>query len=70
MENRRIDAKEQKAQVSDHIEMKLKQYNQDLIKIKDENELERLQNNIKPLGYNDADELIADEVLKLAMGNE
>ena len=37
LENHGIDAKEQKAQDSDHIELKFKQYNQDLIKIKDEN---------------------------------
>ena len=37
LEKQGIDAKEHKAQDRDHIELKLKQYNQDLIKVKDDN---------------------------------
>lgn len=35
-----------------------------------EEELSRLSDNIKPLGYHDADDIIADEVIKLALDNE
>ncbi len=38
--------------------------------INNEEELGRLADNIKPLGYHDADDIIADEVIKLALKDE